>query len=221
MRRVFLAPYACSGFAGLVYELAWTRLLTLYMGHGTAAASTVVAAFMGGLAAGSALGGWMAPRLPPHRTLYAYVALEAIVVLVALVYPLESKALTPLLAWAYRDGTADLLFPTIRLLSCLALASLPAIALGATFPFAVRWFEGGNARPGHGAGELYAANTLGAAIGALGAGFVFLPRIGTSGTILVGVLASSLSVAGALWVGRRVPWDVDALVKTKPRRGRW
>src|SRR6186997_387776 len=106
-KQLFLVPYACSGFAGLVYELAWTRLLTLYMGHGTAAASTVVAAFMGGLAAGSALGGWMAPRLPPHRTLYGYVALEAIVVLVALVYPLESKALTPLLAWAYRDGTAD------------------------------------------------------------------------------------------------------------------
>jgi len=39
-KRLFLVPYACSGFAALVYELAWTRLLTLYMGHGTAAAST-------------------------------------------------------------------------------------------------------------------------------------------------------------------------------------
>lgn len=84
-RRLFLAPYACSGFAGLVDELAWTRLLTLHMGHGTAATSTVVAAFMGGLAAGSVLGGWMAPRVPPHRTLYRYVALEVIVVFVALV----------------------------------------------------------------------------------------------------------------------------------------
>ena len=115
---------------------------------------------------------------------YGYVALEVIVVFVALVFPLEIKALTPLLAWAYRDGTADLLFPTVRLLSCFVLASLPAIALGATFPFAVRWFEGG-------AGELYAANTVGAAIGVLRSGFVFLPRIGISGTTLVGVLASS------------------------------
>ena len=54
---LFLAAYTCSGFAGLVYEVAWTRLLTLYMGHSTAAVSTVVAAFMGGLAAGAALGG--------------------------------------------------------------------------------------------------------------------------------------------------------------------
>jgi predicted membrane-bound spermidine synthase len=52
---LFLAAYACSGFAGLIYEVSWTRLATLYMGHTTAAASTVVAAFMGGLAAGSAV----------------------------------------------------------------------------------------------------------------------------------------------------------------------
>src|SRR5215470_5512837 len=101
---MFLVVYACSGFAALVYEVAWTRLLTLYMGHATAAASTVVAAFMGGLAAGSAVGGWMAPRLSPRQALYGYVVLEAIVVFVALVFPLEIRALTPLLAWAYRDG---------------------------------------------------------------------------------------------------------------------
>ena len=128
-KQLFLVPYACSGFAGLVYEMAWTRLLTLYMGHGLAAASTVTAAFMGGLGAGSVIGGWMAPRLAPRRTLYAYVALEAIVALVALVLPLELKTLTPLLAWAYRDGTAGSLFAFVRLLSCLVLISLPAVAL--------------------------------------------------------------------------------------------
>ena len=57
---LFLLAYACSGLAGLVYEVSWTRLLTLYMGHTTAAASTVVAAFMGGLAGGAALGGRIA-----------------------------------------------------------------------------------------------------------------------------------------------------------------
>ena len=56
-RRVFLLLYAASGAAALVYEVAWTRLLTLQMGHTVAAASTVLAAFMGGLALGSWLGG--------------------------------------------------------------------------------------------------------------------------------------------------------------------
>ena len=53
MRRGwFLLLFAVSGAAALIYEVAWTRLLTLQMGHGIAAASTVLAAFMGGLALG-------------------------------------------------------------------------------------------------------------------------------------------------------------------------
>ena len=58
-----LLAYACSGFAGLVYEIAWTRLLILHLGHTTAAVSTVTAAFMGGLGLGGALGGRIASRL--------------------------------------------------------------------------------------------------------------------------------------------------------------
>src|SRR5258706_15736366 len=50
---------AVSGFAALVYEILWIRQLALVVGTTTAAISTVVAAFMGGLAIGSALlGRW-------------------------------------------------------------------------------------------------------------------------------------------------------------------
>src|SRR6266436_4880353 len=111
----------------------WTRLLTLYMGHSLAAASTVVAAFMGGLAAGSILGGRIAPRLTPSRSLYVYVSLEIAIGLVAIVVPLELAALMPLLAWSYHDGAPGLLFGAIRLLSCLAVMFVPALAFGATF----------------------------------------------------------------------------------------
>ena len=103
---LFLAAYACSGFAGLIYEVAWVRTLTLYMGHTTAATSTVVAAFMGGMAAGSAIGGRVAARLPAHRALVGYAILESIVILLAIALPLELRALTPVLRWAYRDGAA-------------------------------------------------------------------------------------------------------------------
>ena len=50
-RQVLVVLYAASGAAALVYEITWTRLLTLHLGHSVAAASTVLAAFMGGLAA--------------------------------------------------------------------------------------------------------------------------------------------------------------------------
>src|SRR6266481_428024 len=98
---LFLAAYACSGFAGLMYEVSWTRLSTLYLGHTTAAASTVVAAFMGGLAGGSSIGGRIAARLRPTQALLVYSALEAAVIIVALILPSELSALAPVLKSSY------------------------------------------------------------------------------------------------------------------------
>ena len=51
--RVFLLLYLLSGAAALLYEVVWLRLLTLSMGHTAGAVGTVLAAFMGGLAAGA------------------------------------------------------------------------------------------------------------------------------------------------------------------------
>jgi spermidine synthase len=52
-RRLFVWLYAASGAAALIYEVTWTRLLTLLLGHTVAAASAVLAAMMGGLAIGA------------------------------------------------------------------------------------------------------------------------------------------------------------------------
>ena len=72
----FLLVYAASGAAALVYEVAWTRLLTLYLGHGVAAASTVLAAFMGGLAIGAAVAGPASDRLDRRTAMRLYAGLE-------------------------------------------------------------------------------------------------------------------------------------------------
>src|SRR5436309_3333682 len=79
-RRIFALLYAASGAAALVYEVAWTRLLTLQLGHTVAAASTVLAAFMGGLAAGF----WLVPALGLRGTTWVGVALNLIAAVGAL-----------------------------------------------------------------------------------------------------------------------------------------
>ena len=76
MRRgPFLILFAVSGAAALIYEVVWTRLLTLQMGHGIAAASTVLAAFMGGLAVGAAVAERRGGRLAPERALAVYAGI--------------------------------------------------------------------------------------------------------------------------------------------------
>lgn len=213
---LFLAAYTCSGLAGLVYEVGWSRWLTLALGHSTAASATVLAAFMGGLAIGAATAGRWAASVAPRHALYAYAALELGVVVAAVAVPFGLDALSPVFARAYADGGGGLMFSGVRLFSCLVLLGLPAAALGATFPVAARWFSADAPHPLRAAGHLYAANTAGAAIGALGAGFILVPAWGVTGTILVGVGASLVAILLVTIVAWRAGAALQAPSRAKP-----
>ena len=199
---LFVLAYTCSGLAGLVYEVTWTRLLTLHLGHTTAAGSAVVGAFLLGLAGGATIMGQRARTLSPAAALRTYAGLELGVGVVAVLLPLALGALGPLLVWAYDDAAPGLLFPVIRVVLAVLLVMTPAIALGATFPLAVRWFASGAPDRARRSGVLYAANTLGAAAGALLAGFVLIPALGVWRTTLCGVAAGVVSATLALTAAR-------------------
>lgn len=195
--------FATSGTAALIYEITWTRLLTLFMGHTVAAASTVLAAFMGGLAIGAAIAGRAAPRLDRAAAIRAYAAVEIVIAIVAVMLPLELELLRPLLGWAYRDGNGGATFGLVRLLCALLVVTVPAIAMGATLPLAVRWLAASAAHAGRDTGLLYAANTVGAAAGAVLSGFVLLPAVGMRLTTLVAVALNVISAAIGWWLAIR------------------
>ncbi len=64
----------CSGYAALVYQVAWSRMLSLTFGSTTLAVSAVVAGFMGGMG----IGAWLYHRVGDRVSipLKAYGALE-------------------------------------------------------------------------------------------------------------------------------------------------
>src|SRR5438128_12139892 len=78
--------FILSGATGLIYEVLWARMLGLVFGATTLAVSTVLAAFMGGLALGSALAGRLAARF--RRPVRAYGLIEIGVAVYALLVPL-------------------------------------------------------------------------------------------------------------------------------------
>src|SRR5438445_6987475 len=78
--------FVLSGATGLIYEVLWARMLGLVFGATTLAVSTVLAAFMGGLALGSALAGRLAARF--RRPVRAYGLIEIGVAVYALLVPL-------------------------------------------------------------------------------------------------------------------------------------
>ena len=208
MRRgPFLVLFAVSGAAALIYEVVWTRLLTLQMGHGVAAASTVLAAFMGGLAIGSAIAGRVGGRLSPRRALTIYAALEITIAVLALLLPFAISALRPLLSSAYAEGNGGSTFAVLRLASSVLLLIAPAAAMGATFPIASRWMVRLASHAAQDAGGLYAANTLGAAIGAVLAGFVLIPALGLSGSTWIAVALNVIAASGAFAIARTAVAD--------------
>ena len=214
LRRLLLVAYALSGCAALVYEVVWTRLLTLHLGHSASAVSTVLAAFMGGMGAGALVGG-AALRRPAARALRIYAGLEGVVAVCALAMPIALGAVTPLLAFAYADsgGTG---FVVARLGATLLLLVIPAAAMGATFPVAARAAGDSPERPGSTAGALYAANVAGACAGAALAGFYLVPRLGLYQASLCAVALNIVAGAIALWLTAGATPTQDAGVRTSP-----
>jgi spermidine synthase len=203
---LFLALYCLSGAAALLYEVAWLRLLALHLGHTVAAVSTVLTAFMGGLAAGALVAGRRSETLTPTMALRACAFLEILIAVSAVVVPVVIAAAHPLLAATYADGAGAWFGPT-RVAIAFAAVAVPTLAMGATFPFAVRASSG---RTEHrplrsSAGAVYAANTIGAAVGAAVTGFVLLPALGLRGTTLVGVGINLIVAAGFWMLARRAP----------------
>ena len=81
-----LLLFFVSGACSLIYEVVWTRMLVLVFGTSVWAVSTVLGAFMGGLAMGAfGFGRWIDRRRNPLRI---YALLEAGIGVFALVFPL-------------------------------------------------------------------------------------------------------------------------------------
>ena len=220
-RRFFLLLYGVSGATALLYQVVWSRRLTLDMGQTAAAISTVLAAFMGGLATGAAIGGRLAPRLTPARALIRYGQLEALIGGAALLVAPSLAGAHPLLSAAYADGAGGIGFVMTRLLVSLLVVALPATAMGATLPLAVRWLEGQRPdAPGRLAGALYSVNTLGAAAGAALTGFALIPWLGLTWTTMGGAICNGLVALAATALARReagaAPADATRAAATGP-----
>ena len=226
-RPLVVLLFFLSGAAGLVYQVVWTRQLSLIFGVTVFAASSVLASFMGGLALGSWWVGRWIDRSPNPLRVYAW--LEAGIGLAALAVPVVLGAIEPLYVAAARALEDQfLLFNLFRAVLVGLVLLVPTTLMGGTVPAIGRYLV---ARPGHvgfDVGLLYGINTGGAVLGCIAAGFFFVPNWGVAATTWTWV-AVNLAIAGAILLFRigaddspvpdpprtetvRQPRDLEALV---------
>ncbi len=91
---LLLVCFFVSGFAALLYQTAWTREFAFLFGTAELAVVAVLAAYMGGLAAGAAIAARVVRRLT--RPVLAYGLLELGIAVGALCVPFMIRAVQAL-----------------------------------------------------------------------------------------------------------------------------
>ncbi len=194
-RFALMACLVFSGLAALVYQVVWTRLLGFAFGTTTESIGTVLAVFFGGMALGNLLAARSLTRL--ERPLRVYALLELAIGAFALAsWPLL-EALPAIYGWLGADHGPGTMM-AIRLGAAALILLPPTVAMGATLPVVARGLVADDATMGRWSALLYAANTLGAVLGAYTCGFWLIPGLGLTRTVLVAGVVN-LAVAGAVW----------------------
>ncbi len=186
-KTVLFVVFALTGFSALTLQVVWQRVIALHSGVDLVSFTTVVAAFLAGLGLGSLLGGWLADRLGPRRSVLLFAT---------------SNLAIGLFAWisiwlfydVYEAQAANLGSTGAKFVFNVALLLVPTTLMGLSLPLVARGVVSRADDAGPLIGRLYAVNTLGAAAGAAAAGWLLL---GTFGFLTAVRLAGLLNVVAA------------------------
>ncbi len=193
--------FFASGVSGLMYEVVWVRMLTRVLGSTAYATSTVLAVFMAGLGLGSFVIGRFVDRV--RNPLAWYAGLEVGIGVTAFLSLMLPERLVPLYRMIYTAaGDSRPMLTAGQVAIAVAVLLIPTTLMGATLPTLCTFGARRMTDFSRTAATLYAVNTLGAVLGVLAAGFLFLGTIGETNTIAVGALLNLLAAAIAWSMSR-------------------
>jgi spermidine synthase len=182
---------ALSGATALGAEVVWTRLLSLMLGTTVYTISIILAVFLVGLGIGSSVGSLLARQTARPRValgvcqllLMAAVAWAGFTVAHSLPYwPIDSSLTTD-----FWEGVP------VDIARCVYVTMPATILWGASFPLALAAVAGKEQDSGVLVGRVYAANTVGAIVGAVGTSVVLIGSIGTQQSQRLLIVASAVA----------------------------
>jgi spermidine synthase len=168
---------ALSGLCAMAAETVWTRILALLLGGSVYTFSIILAVFLLGLGLGSGFGSLLSRNVLRPTFALGYCQLLTAAAIAWTAYSLTAS----LPHWSINPETSPNIWFTFQLDLDRALWALlpPTLLWGASFPLALAAAANGKEDSGTLMGRVYAANTLGAISGALGAGLLLIARIGS------------------------------------------
>ena len=183
-----------SGFAALVYQILFSKVLSYSFGSTSVATYTVLSTYMGGMAIGAWLGGKIALTKSPLKV---YALIEIVIAAYCFFTPtffhwVQSFYVHAGSVW-FQFGQIQL--ELLRFLLGVLVLLLPTILMGMTLPVLIAYFKSKDNTYGQSIAILYSANTFGAALGALISGYFIIPALGVKSTIYFAVWLNMLAAS--------------------------
>ncbi|WP_386689367.1 fused MFS/spermidine synthase [Lonepinella sp. MS14437] len=160
--RTVKSIFFLSGFAALIYQIAWQRMLFTAFGVDLESITIIIAVFMAGLGIGAYYGGRIADRFPKHIILFF-----ALTELGIGSFGILSPTLIEMTKTLFLHS--DLV---VIAFSNFILLLFPTFLMGSTLPLLTQYLNQYLDNVGDNIGWLYFTNTLGAASACLATGFV-------------------------------------------------
>jgi len=183
-----------SGFTALAYEILWGRFLMLPLRTSIYAFSFMLGLFLLGIAYGS----WLSTRfaVSKERPVSTFAVLEILIgfltVLGLLMFTVFGK-----ISNGFISGYS------LGMITAVLMVFPVAVAFGWQFPVAVRCCLSDSNLPGKATGWAYAANTLGAILGSIAVGFILIPYLGTTQTMILLAMLNIVLGGILLWIRPR------------------
>ncbi len=165
-----------SGFASLIYQVVWQRILASYYGVGAISITLIVSVYMVGLGLGALLGGLLAERVKNKIILYFIVELSI---------GLFGVMSLPFLHYLgqYTAGSNY----TVAFFYMFMFLSLPTLLMGITLPLLTKIFNSWIQDFFDTVSFLYFINTIGAAFGAIFTSYLLISFFGLDITVYFAV----------------------------------
>lgn len=185
--RLWIAAAFLSGFACMLYEVAWSRIYGLLFGPTASTVTLVLAAFLTGLTVSAALSAWS------KRHPIEWMSAAQFVSIASLAWAMVAAGGLPrtVAVWVRTHSSDPLQIEAMKAL-LLTTDLLPlTVTIGLTFPLILRMAPERESSWAQRIGGAYGMNTCGCIVGSLFTGWALIPSIGTEKTLLTGALLNA------------------------------
>ncbi|MEW6188236.1 MAG: fused MFS/spermidine synthase [Thermodesulfobacteriota bacterium] len=194
--RAVVLGIALSGFISMIYEVAWSRTLSLLVDSSVYGFSIMLTTFLVGIALGSYFFSRRVDTIRFQGLVWSWLQIGIGVCAFLSLLLFQELPYWYLLLFRSLGKSINLLLAGKFILAFLIMLA-PTLFMGAIFPLTVKIYSANIDRISRMVGNVYTVNTLGCILGSFAGGFFLIPLLGIRNTLLLGIL---LNLLLGLWI---------------------